>query len=65
MMSFDWMQELQQAAIQADREWLMQLIMQVPPSHVRLRESLMQQVNQYNFDALVELTENQIHAEAS
>ncbi|MEM9008771.1 MAG: ATP-binding protein, partial [Cyanobacteria bacterium P01_F01_bin.86] len=65
MMSFDWMQELRQAAIQADREWLMQLIMQVPPSHVRLRESLMQQVNQYNFDALVELTENQIHAEAS
>ncbi|MBE7379793.1 MAG: response regulator [Leptolyngbya sp. SIO1E4] len=63
-MSADWIQELQQASIEADRDWLIQLIAQVPQSCSDLKGHLTQLVDQLDFDALVELAETQTHAEA-
>ena len=63
-MPLSWREELAQAAIQADADWLTQLIAQIPKSHAERQESLMQLVERFDFDALVELTENQTHAKS-
>ncbi|HEY9738138.1 MAG TPA: GAF domain-containing protein, partial [Trichocoleus sp.] len=52
-----WRQDLCQAAIQADADWLRALVDQVPAGSADLAQQLMQLVNQFDFDAIVELTE--------
>lgn len=52
-----WQKELHQAATQADRDWLLRLIAQLPPTHAAVAELLTQLVEQFDFDTLVELTE--------
>ncbi|NER84115.1 MAG: response regulator [Leptolyngbya sp. SIO1D8] len=64
-MSSEWTEELQQAAIQADRDWLIHLITQIPQSQNDLTAHLTYLVDHLDFDALIELAENQTHAEAS
>ncbi|MGD1859184.1 MAG: ATP-binding protein [Leptolyngbyaceae cyanobacterium] len=59
----DWIKTFQQAAIQADRDWLIQLVEQIPPNQAVSKERLTQLINQFDFDALVELTERETHAE--
>lgn len=52
-----WVQELRQAAIQADADWLRHLIAQVPGSLDALTTSLNAWVDGFDFDAIVDLTE--------
>ncbi|MEL6137747.1 MAG: hypothetical protein AAFR42_10115 [Cyanobacteria bacterium J06628_6] len=61
-LSTDWVEQLQQAAIQADRDWLMQLIDQLPTEQRTLKERLTQLINRFDFDTLVDITERQRHA---
>ena len=64
-MEDDWIADLHRASIRADRDWLLRLIAQVPPSYPGLKDNLTTLTNQLDFDALVELTESYIHAENS
>ena len=59
----DWIGRLQQAAIQADQDWLRQLIDQLPTEQTVLKERLTQLVNRFDFDTLIDLTEKQHHAQ--
>ena len=51
-----WIKALHQAAIQVDSEILLQLIQQIPPSHLSLAEDLRSLVEQFDYDAIIELT---------
>ena len=59
VMSGAWQKELHQAATQADRDWLLRLISQIPTAHASLAERLTKLVEQFDFDTLVELAETQ------
>ena len=52
-----WLEHLQQAAIQADRDWILQLIDQLPSQHTVLKNRLTPLINQFDFDTLLELTD--------
>ncbi|MBD2260407.1 PAS domain S-box protein [Pseudanabaena sp. FACHB-2040] len=53
-----WIEQLNQAAIQADADWVKHLIDQVPPGQADLAKRLMALANQFDFDAMLELTES-------
>ncbi|MCG8363440.1 MAG: ATP-binding protein [Pseudanabaenales cyanobacterium] len=51
-----WIKAMRQAAIQVDSEILIQLIQQIPEPHLFLAEDLRQLVEQFDYDAIIELT---------
>ena len=51
-----WIKALHQAAIQVDSEILIQLIQQIPKSHLSLAADLRKLVEQFDYDAIIELT---------
>ncbi|MBD0335998.1 MAG: response regulator, partial [Cyanobacteria bacterium Co-bin13] len=52
-----WIEQLSQAAIQADADWLKHLIGQISPAQANLANQLRALANQFDFDAVLELTE--------
>ncbi|MDJ0706486.1 MAG: ATP-binding protein [Leptolyngbyaceae cyanobacterium MO_188.B28] len=52
-----WIQALHQAAIQVDSEVIIQLIQQIPPSQLSLAADLRGLVEQFDYDAIIELTQ--------
>ena len=51
-----WIKAMRQAAIQVDSEILIQLIQQIPEPHLFLAEDLRKLVEQFDYDAIIELT---------
>jgi PAS domain S-box-containing protein len=60
-MSPAWIEQLNQAAIQADADWVRHLIGQIPPNQAALADRLMALADQFDFDAMIELTEGAEH----
>ena len=56
-MPTEWSEKLHQAAIAVDRERLIQLIDQIPDRHSALSQALTELVNNYGFDEIIDLTE--------
>ena len=52
-----WVASLRQAAIAVDSDLLMQLINEIPGEHSVLAQALTELVNNYCFDEIVDLTE--------
>lgn len=52
-----WLQAFQQAAIQADADWLRSLVEQVPDNQVGLMQALNHLITQLDFETLIDLTE--------
>lgn len=57
-MSHDWIMALQEAAIQADGDWLNRLIKQIPMSQSVLAEHLTGLTRDFEFDAILDLLES-------
>jgi signal transduction histidine kinase/DNA-binding response OmpR family regulator len=56
-MSGQWLAQLHQAAIQVDADLILQLVEQIPTAHQALTEALTELVEQFDFDAIVDLTQ--------
>ena len=56
-MSPDWVEQLSQAAIRADAGDILDLIQQIPPEHANAVKTLTALVNQFQFEALIELAQ--------
>ncbi|NER82892.1 MAG: response regulator, partial [Leptolyngbya sp. SIO1D8] len=56
-----WLQQLNQAAIQADADWLRQLIDQIPSESTGLAQQLLKLVENFDFERLVEWMEAVLH----
>jgi two-component system sensor histidine kinase/response regulator len=57
IMSSDWIAELQQAALKADRDRILQLIEQIPANDSEVAQQLTELVQQFEFDEILALTE--------
>jgi signal transduction histidine kinase/CheY-like chemotaxis protein len=55
VMSNEWLNHLEQAAIVLDRDLLTQLLQKIPPEHNNLKNSLQKQVNDFDFDKIISL----------
>lgn len=58
VMPLDWIEHLHKAAIQADAAVLIQQIQQIPDGHPALEQGLRRLVTQYDYDSIVDLTDN-------
>jgi PAS domain S-box-containing protein len=58
MMSRDWRNSLQQAAMEVDGEWLKQLIEQIPNDCATLKQGLQESIRNYDFDEIIRLTQD-------
>jgi two-component system sensor histidine kinase/response regulator len=54
----EWIKALNQAAIQVDADLIMQLIGEIPSNYQTLAQQLTELTSKYNFDEIIELTEN-------
>lgn len=57
VMSPEWRQQLYQAALEVDAEKILQLIKEIPPIHLALREEITQLVNNFCFDEILEISQ--------
>jgi signal transduction histidine kinase/DNA-binding response OmpR family regulator len=55
VMSNTWLNHLEQAAAVLDRDLLTQLLQEIPPEHDNLKKSLQKQVNDFDFDKIINL----------
>ena len=55
VMSSEWLNHLEQAAIVLDRDLLTHLLQEIPPEHDNLKKSLQKQVNDFDFDKIISL----------
>jgi signal transduction histidine kinase/CheY-like chemotaxis protein len=55
VMSNEWLNHLEQAAIVLDRDLLTELLQEIPPEHDNLKKSLQKQVNDFDFDKIISL----------
>jgi signal transduction histidine kinase/CheY-like chemotaxis protein len=55
VMSNQWLNHLEQAATVLDRDLLTQLLQEIPPEHDNLKKSLQKQVNDFDFDKIINL----------
>jgi hypothetical protein len=53
-----WINQLHQAASRIDDEWMLELIAQIPPDQAALAQALMEKVNNFDFDAVIELSQS-------
>jgi signal transduction histidine kinase/FixJ family two-component response regulator len=60
MMSSQWQQSLQQAAMQVDSEWLEQLILEIPDTYSEIADKLREMNRNYYFDEILELINTEI-----
>ena len=58
VMPAEWIQALHRAAIEVDADSIMQLLAQIPSEHQNLVLRLTKLTRDYNFDDIIELTEN-------
>ncbi|MBE7379794.1 MAG: PAS domain S-box protein [Leptolyngbya sp. SIO1E4] len=56
-----WLQDLSQAAIQADADWLKHLVDQMRPEQAELAKRLRDLVSRFEFEAIVEWVETVVH----
>ncbi|WP_414644156.1 response regulator [Allocoleopsis sp.] len=61
VMPADWVTQLNQAAVEVDGDRILQLIEQIPASHLTLAEKLTDLVRRFCFDEILELTEENRH----
>ncbi|WP_019508669.1 hybrid sensor histidine kinase/response regulator [Pleurocapsa sp. PCC 7319] len=59
-LSPDLITQLNQAAIAVDAEQIEKLIMQIPDSHQHITQAIAEMLAQYDFDAIIDLTESSI-----
>ena len=52
-----WIKQLHQAAIEVDADSINQLIQQIPPSNTSLAQGLIQMLEKFEYDEIIELTE--------
>ncbi|PSF36120.1 hypothetical protein C7H19_14050 [Aphanothece hegewaldii CCALA 016] len=57
VMSSEWIQQLHQAAMRVNGKLIEQLIQEIPIEHINLAQALTELVNQFRFDVIVELTQ--------
>ena len=57
LMPIEWRKQLQQAAIEANENLILQLIKQVPQEYIDLIDLLKQLVDEFYFDKIIDLTE--------
>jgi two-component system sensor histidine kinase/response regulator len=57
VMPADWVSQLHQAALEVDADQILQLIEQIPVTHLALAEGLTDLVNRFGFDEILELSE--------
>lgn len=55
IMSSDWLSQVEQAALSLDKNLLCQLIQKIPSEHTELRQSLQMQVDNFDFDKILDL----------
>ncbi|WP_019506379.1 response regulator [Pleurocapsa sp. PCC 7319] len=55
MMSSEWLSQVEQAALSLDKNLLSQLIQKIPPEHTDLRQALQTQVDNFDFDKILDL----------
>jgi signal transduction histidine kinase/DNA-binding response OmpR family regulator len=55
IMSSEWLNDFEQAAIVLDRDLLTQLLQKIPSEHNSLKNSLQKQVNDFDFDKIISL----------
>jgi PAS domain S-box-containing protein len=58
VMSTEWQNLLQQAAMEVDGDWLNRLIEQIPDTYQNLKQGLKESIRNYDFDEIVRLTQN-------
>jgi PAS domain S-box-containing protein len=58
VMSSEWQNLLQQAAMEVDGDWLNRLIEQIPDTYQNLKQGLKESIRNYDFDEIVRLTQN-------
>jgi signal transduction histidine kinase len=54
----EWIEKLQQAAIEVDADFISQLIQQIPPNKRDLAQALTTMLKNFQYDEIIELTEN-------
>ncbi|MGF1587760.1 MAG: response regulator [Pleurocapsa sp.] len=57
VMSDQWLTKVEQAAIVLDRDSLTQLLEEIPPEHTDLKNALQKQVNNFDFDKILNLVD--------
>jgi two-component system sensor histidine kinase/response regulator len=57
VMPADWVTQLNQAALEVDADQILQLIEQIPATHLALAEGLTDLVSRFGFDEILELSE--------
>lgn len=55
IMSSEWLSQVEQAALSLDKNLLCQLIQKIPSEHMELRQSLQMQVDNFDFDKILDL----------
>ncbi|MFM2315508.1 MAG: hypothetical protein RLZZ04_4786, partial [Cyanobacteriota bacterium] len=61
MMSDEWLAELAEAAALIDEQLIGQLLSQIPPEHQSLAQAIQQEVADFNFDRLINLTQSAVN----
>ena len=54
-MSATWIEELREAAVQADGDWLMRLVNEIPSDQTALSERLIALTQKFEFDTILDL----------
>ncbi|NEO31529.1 MAG: AAA family ATPase [Symploca sp. SIO3C6] len=60
-MSTEWIQQLNLAARSADEDLILSLIEQIPDSEISLAEAIIEMVNNFRLDKIIDLTQLSIH----
>lgn len=60
LMSMEWVHQLYQAAIQANAQQVLQLTQDIPDRHTTLRDALVDLVNDFRFDLILEVAQQTI-----
>ena len=55
VMPKQWLNQIEQAAIELDRDLLTQLLQEIPSEHAELKNALQKQVNNFDFDRILNL----------
>lgn len=58
VMPHNWLEQVEAAAMVLDQELLTQLLQQIPVEHVDLKNALQKQVNNFDFDQIINLAKN-------
>lgn len=62
LMPVDWLTQLQQAATEADTEWVLQLIVEIPDTEAELAQALADLITEFRCDRIVEWVQSVLNA---